>query len=47
MHNKLLIVPSEPLEEAKFITSTVKRHTGEKKFLSRKLFSNRTQINIR
>ena len=43
----MLIVASEPPEEARFNTSTVKRLTGGKTFSSRELFSNQTQINIR
>ena len=47
MHNKLLIVGSEPPEDAKFKTSIVKRLTGGKKFSSLELFSSQTQLNIR
>ena len=47
MLNKLLIVASEPKEDAKFNTLISKRLTDGKKFLSRELFSNQTQINIR
>ena len=43
----MLIVASEPPEGAKFNTSTSKRLTNGKKFSSRKLFSNQTQINLK
>ena len=46
IHNKLFIVSSEPPEEAKFKTLTVKRLTGGTKWSSRELFSNQTQINF-
>ena len=47
MHNKLLIVASEPPEGSKFNTSLAKRLTLGNKFSSRELFSNQTQINLR
>ena len=43
----MLIVASEPPKDAKFNTSIAKRLTGGKKFSSRELFSNQTQINLR
>ena len=46
IHNKLLIVASDPPEGAKFNTSLAKRLTGWKKFSSRKIFFNQPQINL-
>ena len=43
----MFIVASEPPETAKFNTSLGKRLTGWKKFSSRELFSNQTQINLK
>ena len=43
----MFIVASEQPEETKFNTSILKRLTGGMKFLSPKLFSNQTQINIK